>query len=56
MEPVVALGPASRIIGASLYLSRVGEGLPRLLPILVGIVFYRSEHHGLLNPVTMAML
>jgi small-conductance mechanosensitive channel len=35
---VVALGAASWIIGVSLYLSWVGEGLPRLLLVLVGLV------------------
>ena len=35
---VVALGAASWIIGVSLYLSWVGDGLPRLLLVLVGLV------------------
>src|SRR6516164_1055368 len=38
IQRVVALGAASWIIGVSLYLSWVGEGLPRLLLVLVGIV------------------
>ena len=35
---VIALGAGSWIIGVSLYLSWVGEGLPRLLLVLVGLV------------------
>ena len=35
---IVALGAASWIIGVSLYLSLVGEGLPRLLLVAVGLV------------------
>src|SRR5215472_9624721 len=35
---VVALGAGSWIIGVSLYLSWVGDGLPRLLLVLVGLV------------------
>src|SRR5262244_2594251 len=38
IQRVVALGAASWIIGVSLYLSWVGEGLPRLLLVLVGLV------------------
>jgi hypothetical protein len=35
---IVVLGAASWIIGASLYFSLVGEGLPRLLLVVVGLV------------------
>jgi small-conductance mechanosensitive channel len=35
---IVALGAASWIIGVSLYFSLVGEGLPRLLLVVVGLV------------------
>jgi hypothetical protein len=35
---IIALGAASWIIGVSLYLSWVGEGLPRLLLVAVGLV------------------
>ena len=35
---IIALGAASWIIGVSLYLSLVGEGLPRLLLVAVGLV------------------
>jgi len=38
IQRVVALGAASWIIGVSLYLSWVGDGLPRLLLVLVGLV------------------
>jgi small-conductance mechanosensitive channel len=38
IQRVVALGAASWIIGVGLYLSWVGEGLPRLLLVLVGLV------------------
>ena len=35
---IVVLGAASWIIGVSLYFSLVGEGLPRLLLVVVGLV------------------
>jgi hypothetical protein len=35
---VVALGAASWTVAMSLYLTRIGEGLPRLLLILAGLV------------------
>jgi len=38
IQRIVTLGAASWIIGVSLYLSWVGEGLPRLLLVLVGLV------------------
>jgi small-conductance mechanosensitive channel len=38
IERIVALGATSWIIGVGLYFSLVGEGLPRLLLVLVGLV------------------
>ena len=47
---IVALGAASWMIGVSLYLSWVGEGLPRLLLVLVGAPSRCEAPHALGRP------